>query len=102
MACRSRKTKRVPAEVAYERGWTTVVQPLCRPPFNLRDEIEKKLDEFERMYIIEKVNSPSRWVSPVVVIAKPNGKARLCVAMRQVNYAVQREQYLISTIDEVL
>ena len=50
-----------------------VVQPLRRPPFNLRDKIERKLDELESMDIIEKVNSPSRWVSPVVVVPKPNG-----------------------------
>ena len=34
-------------------------QSLRRPPFNLRDKIEKKLDELESMDIIEKVNTPS-------------------------------------------
>lgn len=51
-----------------------VVQPLRRPPFNLRDKIEKKLDELENTDIIEKVNSPSQWVSPVVIVPKPNGE----------------------------
>lgn len=56
-----------------------VVQPLRRPPFNLRDKIEKKLDELKNMDIIEKVNSPSQWVSPVVVVPKPNGASEtLC------------------------
>jgi len=45
-----------------------IVQPLRRQPFNLRDKIEKKLDELDSMAIIEKVNSPSQWVSPVVVV----------------------------------
>lgn len=79
-----------------------VVQPLRRPPFNLRDKIERKLDELESMDIIEKVNSPSRWVSPVVVVPKPNGEVRLCIDMRQANCAVERERYPIPTIDEVL
>ena len=60
-----------------------VVQPLRRPPFNLRDKIEKKLDEPESMDIIEKVNSSSQWVSPAVVVPKPNGEVRLRVDMRQ-------------------
>ena len=80
-----------------------VVQPLRRPPFNLREKIERKLDELESMDIIEKVNSPSRWVSPVVVVPKPNGEVRLCIDMKQANCAVeQRERYPIPTIDEVL
>ena len=77
-----------------------VVQPLRRPPFNLRDKIEKKLDELESMDIIEKVNSPSQWVSPVV--PKPDGEVRLYIDMRQANCAVERERYPIPTIDEVL
>ena len=48
------------------------------------------------MDIIEKVNSPSQWVSPVVVVPKPNGE------VRKANCAVERERYPIPTIDEVL
>ena len=81
---------------------TPVVQALCRPPFSLRDKIEKKLDQLESMDIIEKVNSPSSWVSPVVVVPKPNRQVRLCVDMRQANCAVGRERYPIPTIDKVL
>lgn len=80
----------------------SVVQPLRRPPFNLRDKIEKKLDDLESMDIIEKVKSPAQWVSPVVVVPKTNGEVRLCVDMRQANCAVERERYPIPTIDEVL
>lgn len=36
-----------------------VVEPLRRPPFSLRDKIDKKLDQLESMDIIEKVNIPS-------------------------------------------
>ena len=67
-------------------------QSLRRPPFNLRDKIEKKLDELESMDIIEKVNTPSQGVSPVVVVPKPKGEVRLCVDMTQANGAVERER----------
>ena len=79
-----------------------VVQPLRRPPLNLRHKIKNKLDELESVDIIEKLNSPSQWVSPVVVVSKPNGEVRLCVDMRQAVCAVERERYPIPTIDEVL
>ena len=92
----------------YQLKWhvkddaTPLVQPLRRPPFSLRDKVEKKLDQLESMDIIEKVNSPSSWVSPVVVIPKPKGEVRLCVDVRQANCASERERYPIPSIDEVL
>ena len=54
------------------------------------------------MDITEKVNNPSQWVNPVVVVPKPNGEVRLCVELTQVNCAVERERNPIRTIDEVL
>lgn len=54
------------------------------------------------MDIIEEVNSPSPWVSPVVVVPRPSREVRLCVDMRQANYAVERERYAIPSIAEVL
>ena len=61
------KLKGYQLKLHVKEDLTPIVHPLRRPPFNLRDKIEKKLDELESMDIIEKVNSPSQWVSPVAV-----------------------------------
>ena len=79
-----------------------IAQPLRRIPFNLREPLERKLQELEELDIIERVNGPSSWVSPVVVIPKDNGDIRLCLDMRVANGAVLRERHPIPTIDEVL
>ena len=79
-----------------------VAQPLRRPAFSLREQIEKKLDELLQEDIIEKVEGPTPWVNPVVVVPKPNGDVRLCVDMRCANKAIIRERHPIPTIDEVL
>ena len=71
------KIKGYQLKLHVEDDATPVVQPLRRPPFSLRDKIEKKLDQLESMDIIEKVNTLSSWVSPVVVFPKPNGEERL-------------------------
>ena len=63
--------------------------------------VSKKLDNFVASDIIEEVSGQSSWVSPGVV--KPTASSddvRLCVDMRQVNLAVKRERYPVSTIDE--
>ena len=43
-----------------------VIQPLRQKPFNLRDKVEKKLNELLDLDIIERVEEPSSWVSPIV------------------------------------
>lgn len=78
-----------------------VAQPLRRPPFSLREKIEKKLDELLREDIIEQVEGATPWVNPVVVVPKPNGDVRLCGDMRCANKAIIRERHPIPTIDEV-
>ena len=78
-------------------------QKMYRIPFSLRDKVEKKLIELEEMDIIEKVDSPSEWVSPMIVVPKPGSNdIRLVVDMRAANEAVVRERHPIPTVDEVL
>ena len=79
-----------------------VAQSLRRPAFSLREKIEKKLEELLQEDIIEKVEGPTPWVNPVVVVPKPNGDVRLCVDMRCANKAIIRVRHPIPTIDEVL
>lgn len=78
---------------------TPVVQPLRRIAYHLREKLEKKLDELVQQDIIEKVESPSHWVSPVV---PKRNDIRLCVDMRKAYQAVMRERYLIPTVEDVL
>ena len=79
-----------------------VAQRMYRIPFSLQERVTKKLDELESLDIIEKVNTPTSWVSPVLVVPKPNGDIRLCVDMRQANKAIVREQHPNPTVDEIL
>lgn len=79
-----------------------VAQPVRRTPFSLRDKVKEKIEELVAMDIIEPVEGPTPWVSPVVVVPKQNDEIRLCVDMRRANEAIVRERYPIPTVDEVL
>lgn len=68
----------------------------------LRDKVKAKIDELLEGDIIERVEGPTTWVSPVVVAPKPSGEIRLCVDMRRANEAIIRERLPIPTVDEVL
>ena len=79
-----------------------VAQAPRRVPFHVRRKLEAELDELQRLDIIEPVTGPTPWVSPLVVMPKPNGEVRICVDMRRVNTAVIRERYPIPTVGEIL
>ena len=46
-----------------------------------------KVNELLENDIIERVEGPTTWVSPVVVATKPSENIRLCVDMRRANEA---------------
>ena len=79
-------------------------QPHRRVPFHVRKQLEEQLEIDERNGVIERVQGPIPWVSPVVVAPNPKqpGKIRMCVDMRQANKAIQRERHITPTIKEVI
>ena len=36
-----------------------------------------KLEELEALGVIQKVNGPTSWINPLVVVEKPNGDVRM-------------------------
>ena len=65
-----------------------IAQKLRAPSFGLRKKIEQKLEDLVSHDIIEPVEGPTPWVSPVVIVPKPSGDIRLCVDMRRTNQAI--------------
>ena len=85
------------------REVTQVAQKPRRIPFPLKDKVQIKIDELLNLDITEKVPGPTTWVCPGVIAPKPNKHdVRICVDMRRVNEAIQREKLPIPTVDEVL
>jgi DNA-binding HxlR family transcriptional regulator len=54
----------------------------------MKKQLEHKLKELEDSDVIEKVQGPTPWVSPLVVIPKANSDIHICVDMRCANKAV--------------
>lgn len=52
--------------------------------------------------IVERVDGPISWVSPVVVAPKASGDIKLFVDMRKAKQAIFRERIPMPTVDEVL
>ena len=59
----------------------------------LKDKVKAELCRVEEMGIITKVEQPTKWVNPIVVVRKPNGDVRICLDPVDLNKAVKREHY---------
>ena len=79
-----------------------LAQPIRRIPFSRRQKVNEKLGELEKLGVIEKVNTPTSWINPLVAVEKPNGDVRICLDMRQANQAIQREKHPVPTVEETL
>ena len=64
--------------------------------------MSEKLVELEKLDVIEKVTGPTRWLSPLVAVEKPNRDVRICIDMRQPNQAIIRERHPVPTVEETI
>ena len=53
-----------------------VTQPPRRIPFHLRKQVEAELKQLQDFDIIERVEGPTDWVSPIVVAPRPKPKSK--------------------------
>ena len=79
-----------------------VKNPPRRVPLAVQDDLKAELDRLEGMNIIEKVDTPTEWISSMVCARKANGTLRVCIDPRPLNKALKRSHYMIPVLDDVL
>jgi len=67
----------------------------------LRDIVKEELQKLLNVNFIYPISN-SRWVSPLVVVPKKNGKWRICVDYRELNKSTLRDYFPFPFIDQVL
>ena len=64
--------------------------------------LEKTKQEIEQMLqvvVISKIDRPTEWCAPMVVIPKPNGDVRICVDLTKLNENILREAYPLPSVE---
>lgn len=89
-------------ELEIDNSIKPVQQPFRKIPIALEDKVEEKVCELLKMDIIEPLEHPPTWLSPVVPVLKENGQVRLCVDMRRANVAIKKGFYAFESIDDLI
>ena len=84
-----------------DRSAPPVVQPSQKIPYNPRQKLLEKLTELKEN-IIEKVEGPTTWVPPLIIVPKCDGNIHIIVDMRVANQAIKRERHPIPTVEEIV
>lgn len=95
------KMKGILVEIPLRENVKPVAQPYRRIPAPLQMKVDAKVDELLAQGIIERVDGPSKWISPMVPVPKQDD-IRICIDIRQANQAVERVNYPLPTIDDIL
>ena len=96
------RLKGVEVKLHIHQSVPPVAQRARRIPFHMRKKVARELDQLEQQGIIEKVDGPTPWVSPLVITPKKSGDVRICVDMRMANRAINRERHPTPTIDDLI
>jgi hypothetical protein len=87
--------------IYIEKDSRSIRQPQRRLNPHLRDIVKEELQKLLDADFIYPI-SDSRWVSPLVIVPKKNGKWRICVDYKELNKATQKYHFPLPFIDQVL
>jgi hypothetical protein len=73
-----------------------------RVPIPLKEKVKRELQRMKDDGVIKEITEPTEWVSPMVPVVKPDGDVRICVDLKKLNKAVERERFIIPTIDDII
>jgi hypothetical protein len=85
-----------------DHGVVPVKAAVRKIPLALREPVKAELRRLEELGVIVPVDSPTDWISPVVIVRKPDKSVRICLDPKQLNKALKRNHYPLLTLDDVL
>ncbi len=73
-----------------------------RIPLPLMSKVKQELEDMENQGVITRVEQPTDWCAGMVVVPKPSGAVRICVDLTKLNNAVNRERYILPSVEHSL
>lgn len=76
--------------------------PVRKVTIAILNKVKKEIDSLIENNIITPVNTPTDWLSSMVVAAKKNGEIRICIDPKPLNKALKRNLYPLPTIHDLV
>ena len=73
-----------------------------RTPVALRSKLESELKRLVKLNVLAPVDSPTPWVSQIVVTQKKSGQIRVCIDPHELNKSLCHEHYTLPVLDDIL
>ena len=96
-------TMKTAVKIALKKDCTPFAQAVPRRVAAARREpLRKELQRMESMGVIRKIEEPTEWCAPCIVVPKRNNSIRVCIDFTRLNQAITREYHPLPTTDETL
>ena len=87
--------------VKEKKNVRPIQQKVRRLPMAVRENVQKEIEKLQELDVIEQIEA-SEWISAIVVVAKKDGRVRLCVDLRAVNEAIVADVFPLPHIEDLL
>lgn len=92
---------RTPYKIVLRQGTRPVIQHPRRVPHLLKQPLKDELQRMSDAGIITRVDEPTEWVSPLVIVRKKSGALRICMDPRNINECLKREHFEMPKREEI-
>ena len=91
-----------PYHIRLKEEYKPVQHPPRSVPIAMQSAYKLELERLTKEGIITEVKEHIEWINSIVPVMKPNGSLRLCLDPKDLNKAIERNQWYSRTIDDIL
>lgn len=92
---------RTACKIVLQKTARPVIQHPRRVPHLLKQPLKDELQRMTDAGIITRIDEPTEWVSPLVIVRKKNGALRISMDPRNVNESLKREHFKLPKHEEI-
>ena len=91
-----------PYHIRLKEQYKPVQHPPRSVPVVMQSAYKAELNRLVKEGIITEVKEHTEWINSIVPVMKSNGSLRLCLDPKDLNKAIERNQWYSRTIDDIL
>ena len=91
-----------PYHIKLKEPYKPVQHPPRSVPLGMQSAYTAELDRLVKEGIITEVHDHTEWINPIVPVMKEDGSLRLCLDPKDLNKAIERNQWYARTLDDIL